>query len=176
MAVSTAVARRYADAYFALAREGKDIDGWGKALRRSAEVLGNDEVTAALSNPRLNNSERARITLDLLRDEPAHVRNLARLLVERGRLAALPFIVDRYQQLADRASGVFRAEVTTAVEPSAGVKKQIAEMLEKQLGTSVTTEVKADPSILGGLVIRIGDRVIDDSVRTHLQQLQAALA
>jgi F-type H+-transporting ATPase subunit delta len=78
--------------------------------------------------------------------------------------------------LTDKASGIVRAEVITAVPADAALNKQIRDSLSKHLGGDVQTTVRTDPSIIGGLVIRIGDRVIDDSLRTHLQQLQAALA
>lgn len=176
MAVSTGIARRYADAYFTLAREAGEIDPWGQDLGRVAEALTNSEVASALNNPRLPIADRSRIAMALLEGVPDHARNLARLLVERGRAAILPQVAEHYQRLADRASGVVRAEVITAVEVDDKLKQQIAKTLERKLGTSVETEVRQDPSILGGMVVRVGDRVIDDSVRTHLQQLQASLA
>ncbi len=69
-----------------------------------------------------------------------------------------------------------RAEVIAAIPVDDALEKRIRDSLRKQLGSDVETTVRTDPSIIGGLVIRIGDRVIDDSLRTHLQQLQAALA
>ena len=176
MPQSSAMARRYADAFFSLARDAGDIEAWGRDLRRAAEVLGNHEVAGALSNPRLNIADRTRLALELLEGVSDPTQNLVRLLLERRRIALLPQIVERYGRLADLASGIVRAEVTTAVDVDEGTKKEIARVLEEKLGTPVKTHVSRDPEILGGLVVRIGDRVIDDSVRTHLQQLQAALA
>jgi F-type H+-transporting ATPase subunit delta len=171
-----AIARRYAEAYFDLAREAGDIDGWGRDLARAAEILSDPQVFPVLRNPRLTAAERVSIALDVLQDVAEPTRNLARVLVERGRAELLPAVSEQYRRLADRASGVVRAEVTTAVEVDERTERQIARALEERLGASVKTEVRTDPSILGGMVVRIGDRVIDDSVRTHLQQLQASLA
>ena len=78
--------------------------------------------------------------------------------------------------LVDRASGVVRVEVITAIPTDKKLEKHIRDSLSEQLGSDVHTVVRTDPTIIGGLVIRIGDRVIDDSLRTHLQQLQASLA
>ena len=69
-----------------------------------------------------------------------------------------------------------RAEVTTAVPLDEKTEREISNALSERLGGSVQITLREDPAIIGGLVIRIGDRVLDDSVRTHLQQLQAALA
>lgn len=176
MPQSSTLARRYADAYFALARQAGDIEGWGRELGRVETVLGDDEVAAALANPRLGAAQRARLALDLLEGVSAPARNLARLLVERRRMGLLPGVREHYERLADRASGVIRAEVISAVELGDERRRELERVLERRLGASVKTEVRHDPSILGGLIIRLGDRVIDDSVRTHLQQLQASLA
>src|SRR5437588_8350383 len=79
--VSTSIARRYADAYFTLARDAGEIDAWGRDLSHVAEALTNAEVASALANPRLSIAERSRLAMDLLKGVPDHARNLARLLV-----------------------------------------------------------------------------------------------
>jgi F-type H+-transporting ATPase subunit delta len=84
-------------------------------------------------------------------------------------------ILSAYDELADRASGVIRAEILTAVPVDAQLQERIRRELSRRFGQSVRPTVRHDPSILGGLVVRVGDRVIDDSIRTHLQQLQTAL-
>ena len=176
MPQSSVVARRYAEAYFSLAREAGDIDGWGRELAAVAETLGRGEVLSALTNPRLSSAERSKLAMDLLDGVEVPARNLARLLVERRRASLLPLVLEHYRRLRDRASGVMRAEVTTAVTVDEATTSAITRALEEKFGTSVRTEVRTDPTILGGLVVRVGERVIDDSVRTHLQQLRAALA
>ena len=90
-------------------------------------------------------------------------------------MGVLAELLEAYDDLTDRDSGVIRAEVITAVPVDAELKKRITRLLGDKLGAAVQTEVHQDPDILGGLVIRIGDRVIDNSVRTRLQQLRTAL-
>jgi F-type H+-transporting ATPase subunit delta len=170
------LARRYAEAYFALAQEAGDSAGWRAQLAGVAEVLADPKVSEALANPKTSLTERVRMGLQLLDGVSAPARNLTRLLIERRRVGLAGEILAHYDDLADRASGVVRAEVTTAVPADAALEEKIRSSLSKQLGSDVQTIVRSDPMILGGLVIRIGDRVIDDSLRTHLQQLQAALA
>jgi F-type H+-transporting ATPase subunit delta len=175
MAVSEAVARRYAQAYFDLAQEAGAIDAWGRELERVDEALEDPEVSRALANPRLRGEQRSRLIEALLRGTMPQAANLVRLLLEHGRIAALPQVVAHYRRLADRASGVVRAEVVTAVPVDETLTARIKRALSERLGGAVETTVRQDPGILGGLVVRIGDRVIDASVRTRLQQLRAAL-
>ena len=170
------LARRYAEAYFALAQDANDVAGWREQLAGVAETLGDPAVSDALANPRTSLSERVRLGLQLLDGAAPQARNLARLLIERRRVAIVREILSHYDALSDKASGVVRVEVTTAVPADGALEQRIRDSLSKQLGSDVQTTVRTDPSIVGGLVIRIGDRVIDDSLRTHLQQLQAALA
>ena len=140
------------------------------------EALGDPAVSDALANPKTSLAERVRQGLQLLDGVSPEARNLARLLIERRRIGIVGEILAHYDALTDRASGIVRVEVTTAVQADAALEQRIRDSLSKQLGSDVQTTVRSDPSIVGGLVIRIGDRVIDDSLRTHLQQLQAALA
>ena len=175
MAVSAAIARRYAHAYFDLAQEAGALDAWGQELSRVADALSDPEVALALANPRLRGPQRVLLANALLEGTTPQAGNLVRLLLERGRIAALPEVVAEYRRLADRASGVVRAEVTAAVPVSDAEAASVRRTLAEKLGGDVETTLRQDPAILGGLVIRIGDRVIDGSVRTRLEQLRAAL-
>jgi F-type H+-transporting ATPase subunit delta len=176
MAAGDVVARRYAEAYFDLAREAGRIDAWRDDLARAVEMLENPTVAEALRNPRVHIRDRVRLMMDLLDGLQQPTRNLVRLLVERGRAGVLPTVLSRYQALADAASGLTRVEVVAAVPVDEALERRIAEVLGERLGGRVRTTVRQDPDILGGLVVRIGDRVIDTSLRTRLQQLRAALA
>jgi F-type H+-transporting ATPase subunit delta len=173
--MATAVARRYAAAFFAVAQADKAIDRRGDDLARAVETLSNQEVVAALRNPRLDVADRVRLALELIDGVGDNTKNLVRLLVEHGRIAVLPDVLSQYRVLADRASGVVRAQVTTAVAISAAARKRIADALRERFGAEVQVEHREDPRIIAGLVLRVGDRVIDNSIRTHLQQLQASL-
>lgn len=172
---SSAIARRYAAAYFAVARDDDAVDKRADDLARAAETLSNSEVVEALGNPRLDIGDRVKLALDLIDGVGEQARNLVRLLVERNRISALPGVLEQFRVLADRARGVVRAEVTTAIEANAALRKLVAEALRERFGADVQIEMRHDPSIIGGMVLRVGDRVIDNSLRTHLQQLQASL-
>ncbi|MGH7686977.1 MAG: F0F1 ATP synthase subunit delta [Candidatus Dormibacteria bacterium] len=176
MVRASPVARRYARAYFDLARDAHDIPGWRSELAAVTSTLSDPNVASALQNPRLPLAQRVRLGMSLLEGAATPGRNLARLLIERRRTQRAAEILSAYDELADRASGVLRAEVLTAVPVDAQLQERITLELSRRFGRSVRPTVRHDPSILGGLVVRVGDRVIDDSIRTHLQQLQAALA
>jgi F-type H+-transporting ATPase subunit delta len=173
--VASSIGRRYAQAYFDLAREEGKIPQWRKDLARAVETLSNREVAAALANPRLTRTERTRLALEMLAGGGEQARNLVRLLIERGRLGVLSDLVETYDRLSDRESGVVRADVTTAIAVDDDLTTRIGRTLSEKLGAAVQTEVHQDPTILGGLIIRIGDRVIDSSLRTRLAQLRTVL-
>jgi F-type H+-transporting ATPase subunit delta len=173
---SDVLARRYAEAYFQLATEAGTVERWGDDLARAVEMLEHPAVAEAMRNPRVSPADRVRLVMDLLDGLDQPVRNLVRLLIERGRSGILGAVLDHYRTLADAESGIIRVQVTAAVPIEHDLEQHITDTLGQRLGGRIQTTVRQDPSILGGLIIRIGDRVIDGSLRTRLQQLRAALA
>lgn len=176
MTRSDVVARRYAEAYFVLAQEAGDVQGWRDQLARAVAVLRTTEVAVALSHPALGLRRRAELAMALLEDAPPAVRNLVRLLVEHGRAGLAAAVLEHVDRLCDRASGVVRTEVVSAVPLDDDLRGRVEATLRERLGGRIETVLRTDPAILGGLIVRIGDRVIDASLRTRLQRLQAALA
>jgi F-type H+-transporting ATPase subunit delta len=176
MAVSDIIAERYAQAYFDVALADKAVEKRRQALATAVERLGVDQVQAVMANPKVEAAAKVAVADALLERVDDTARNLVRLLVERGRLNALARILEAFDRLSDARSGRVRAEVVSAVPLSAEQQRRIAAELARKLGGDVQTTVRQDPAVIGGLVIRIGDRVIDGSVRTRLRELQAALA
>ena len=176
MAVSDVIAERYAQAYFDVALRDGAVDKRRRALATAVERLGSDQVRSVMANPKVETAARVAVADSLLEGVDDTARNLVRLLVERGRLGVLARILDAYDRLADASSGRVRAEVISAVPLSAEQERRITAELAHKLGGEVQTTVRQDPAVIGGLVIRIGDRVIDGSVRTRLRELQATLA
>ena len=169
------IARRYAKAYFALAQEAGAIGAWREDLQHAVTALMADDVTEALSNPAVRRRSGEAID-QFLAGVSLPARNTVRLLIERGRQGLLGDVLTEYDRLADADSGVVRAEVITATPVGEATESVIQRTLRASLGADVQVSIRQDRSIIGGLVIHIGDRVIDNSVRTHLQQLQASLA
>jgi F-type H+-transporting ATPase subunit delta len=174
--VATAAARRYARAVFELAREEGQVEEWGRRLTSIAELFSNPEVAAVLQNPTIPTERREAFvaTTPHLFDQQA--TNLARLLIESGRVAEALGVEEEYERLADEAAGRVRATLTTAIELTTPDRERVARELSKQLEKDVRLQVVVDPRILGGLKLQYGDRVVDASVAARLQQLRRRLA
>jgi len=137
-------------------------------------VLSDPEVARALTNPTIATEQRMAIVSDLF--DGSEATNLAKLLIESDRVRDVGAIADEFQRLADEAAGRVRATVTTAVELSSNDRDRVAEELSKRLGREIHLDVLVDPAILGGLKLQYGDRLVDASVATRLQQLRRRLA
>jgi F-type H+-transporting ATPase subunit delta len=174
--VATAGARRYAKAVFELAEQEGKVDEWARRLARVRELFSDPEVAAVLTNPTIANERREGLvaTAPHLLDEEG--TNLARLLIETRRVHEAPAIEEEYQRLADVSAGRVRATVTTAIELERADRDRVAKELSARLGKDVQLTLVVDPRILGGLKLQYGDRVVDASVATRLQQLRRRLA
>ena len=174
--MATAAARRYGKAVFELAQQEGKLDEWARRLARVRELFSDPEVAAVLTNPTIATERREELvtTAPLLLDEEG--TNLARLLIETGRAGEATAIEDEYQRLADEAAGRVRATVTTAIELDHADRDRVGKELSARLGKEVQLTLVVDPRILGGLKLQYGDRVVDASVATRLQQLRRRLA
>jgi F-type H+-transporting ATPase subunit delta len=173
--VATAAARRYARAVFELATEEKRVDQWSAQLAALRDVMSDPQVAGVLANPTIPSEERMKLLSagDGLSQEAV---NLARLLVEGDRVREIDGVVEEFDALADEAAGRVRATVTTAVQLDQDDRDRVARELSARLGKEVSMTVVVDPRILGGLKLQYGDRLVDASVATRLQQLRRRLA
>ena len=174
--MATAAARRYAKAVFDLAEQEGQVDEWGHRLAQVREVMSDPEVAAVLTNPTIPSEQR----MELLSAAP-HVfdeeaTNLAKLLIESNRVGEVEAVEQEFQRLADEAAGRVRATVTTAIELTPHDRDRVAGELSKRLGKEIHLTMAVDPRILGGLKLQYGDRLVDASVATRLQQLRRRLA
>ena len=169
-------ARRYARAIFELALQDGEVDQWSRRLVKIRELFADPQVAAVLSNPTIATEHREALvaTAPHLIDEEA--TNLARLLIESGRIDEVQDIDDEFQRLADEAAGRVRATVTTAIELEAADRDRVTRELSKRLDKDVRLSVVVDPRILGGMKLQYGDRIVDASVATRLEQLRRRLA
>jgi F-type H+-transporting ATPase subunit delta len=169
-------AKRYAEAAYLIAREVGKEEEWSSGLRALAALFSDEQARALLENPRISLGEKFRIVEKALEDVEPQVLNLARLLLRRGRGSLAPQIQQAYQQILDEARGLFHAVVTTAVPLSRDDLKAVERRLREISGGDVVLETHVDESILGGLIVRIGDRLIDGSTRSKLLALRNQLA
>jgi F-type H+-transporting ATPase subunit delta len=172
--VATAAARRYARAIFELAHDESNVEAWGRRLAQVREALSDPEVARVLTNPTIAAEQRMALVSDLF--DGGEATNLAKLLIESDRVRDVEAIDEEFQHLADEAAGRVRATVTTAVELSSQDRDRVAEELSRRLGKEIHLDVLVDPGILGGLKLQYGDRLVDASVATRLQQLRRRLA
>jgi F-type H+-transporting ATPase subunit delta len=171
--VATAAAKRYARAVFELAVEERDIDEWTRRLEQLRDILSDKTVASVLTNPTIPAERRMELMSSTSLD--TETTNLVKLMIESNRIEEIDGIADEFERLADEAAGRVRATVITAVELGSEDSDRVASQLSKRLGKEVSMRVQVDPRILGGLKLQYGDRLIDASVATRLQQLRRRL-
>jgi F-type H+-transporting ATPase subunit delta len=169
-------ARRYAQAVFDIARERNELDRWQSDLEKIATLADDAELIALLENPKVRFEDKAKILAKGLGDINPLALNLVYLLVTRGRFGMVADIADEYQRLLYSYRGMEQAEVTTAVELDADERRKLEERLEAVVGKKVVLKSSVDPSVLGGIVARIGGKLLDGSTRSRLMALKKALA
>jgi F-type H+-transporting ATPase subunit delta len=174
--VATAATRRYAKAVFELAQQEGQVDDWGRRLSALRESMSDADVAAVLTNPTIATEERMALISAAPHVFDPEATNLAKLLIESSRVRDIGAIEEEFQRLADDAAGRVRATVTTAVELTPKDRDRVEEELSRRLGKEIRMHVVVDPRILGGLKLHYGDRLVDASVSTRLQQLRRRLA
>jgi F-type H+-transporting ATPase subunit delta len=174
MSQALTLARPYARAAFALARDGGRFAEWSNALGFAARVAADPQVALLLGHPKLSHAD----AVTLLSPEGADEtfgRYLA-LLADNRRLPLLPEIAGLYEDLRNEAERVVKAKVTSATALPAAELETIRAALKKRFGREVELESAVDESLIGGAVIDAGDVVIDGSLKGKLGRLQSALA
>jgi F-type H+-transporting ATPase subunit delta len=161
---------------FALAVEDNSYDAWAADLDRLAALLEVPLVQKALTSPAVPISQKLAVIAAEAPGLRAETNNLIRLLLHRERLELLPEIAASYHELLNRARGISVAHVITAVPLDEASRAQLASRLERYVGQKVEMQTSVDPSIIGGVVVRVGDTLLDGSVRGRLEALRRRLA
>ncbi len=174
MSQALTLARPYARAAFAIARDTNALPAWSDALAFAACVAADPAVAALLGNPGLTQADAT--TLLAPDGADALFGNFLGLLFENRRLSLLPEITGQFDELRFEAERVVKAKVTSAVALPAAELATIKAALAKRFGREVEVETAVDESLIGGAVIDAGDVVIDGSLKGKLGRLQAALA
>jgi F-type H+-transporting ATPase subunit delta len=169
-------ARRYAQAVFDIAREKKELDRWQSDLGKIAGLGRNATVMAIVENPKVRFEDKAKLLAERLKDINPLALNLVSLLASRGRLGMIGDIAGEYRRLLDSYHGIERAEVTTAVTLDDKDKQKLAERLGAVVGKKVVLEAKVDKSLIGGMVARVGGKLLDGSVISQLAAMKKTLA
>lgn len=175
MARTMGSARRYAEAAFEVATEAKAVERWHDDLERAAAIVSDEELSRLLENPAIPYDERRQSLERALGDAADGVRNLALLLLQRRRLGLLPAVAEHFHRLVNARDGVVEGTVTSAAPLQPDDEQQLRARLEPLAGGRLQLRYEVDPSLLGGVVVRLGDRLLDGSVRGRLERLRGRL-
>ena len=167
--------KRYAQAAFGLAMEKDELDSWRDGLRRIAELSTDADLMGLLENPKLSFAVKKQLLRGRLSEVNPLALNLASLLVSRGILEIAGDISREYDHLLDAHRGIEHAEVLTALPLDEEDKKRLSSKLGKIVGREIIVDARVDPSVIGGFKARIGDMLIDGSLRNKMEALRESL-
>lgn len=177
MSEANTVARPYAQAAFDEARRLGDLKGWSAALEILAESLSNSEVRAVVSNPRVDKGKVEELVMALCGNQlSAQQRNFIRILMDHHRLDVATEILVMYEALRAEAEKFAEVTVASAFELSDAQQQKIAAALKARMQREIRLSCKVDKTLLGGVVIRAEDKVIDGSVLARLGEMANAMA
>jgi F-type H+-transporting ATPase subunit delta len=171
------VAKRYAQATFDIARESGTEQQWLEDLTTLANAASDPSLGGYFTSPNVGEQAKIDALGQILPGAGQQLaRNLASMLIQRRRFDVLPELLEVYRDLLLQAQGIAIADVTTAVELTPAEQQSVQAQLSKAVGQQIEMRLRVDPSLVGGLVARIGDWLIDGSVESQLRNLRASLA
>lgn len=170
------LARPYAEAAFKRAKETGNSGVWADALQFLSAVVLDSNMAAIVNNPRIDRDKILQLLLDICQDQiNDEVKNLLKLLMENGKLKLLPNISALYEEYKANDEGYVNVDLYSAYALTKAEQHKYVAMLEKQLSKKVNATVSVDKSLIGGILARAGDKVIDGSVSGQLHQLAKRL-
>jgi F-type H+-transporting ATPase subunit delta len=172
------ISKRYAKALLSIGKEDGNYAEYGRQLADfSALFAESGELVSVLSNPQFDLDDRRKVLAAIIDKMglTGIVKNFLNLMLDKGRIALVPEVLEVYQGLTDDLAGLKRAEVTSAASLEDEEVARIKAVLAEVVGGQVELDVKVDQSLIGGLVARIGDLVFDGSVKTQLMGLKESL-
>lgn len=171
------IARNYAEALLALANKAGDLDGWGGLIAGLADAMQRDSrLTNFLAAPQISAADKNRIVEKAFSGKiPRPMLRFVQKLIDNRRQMLLPDVATEYAALVDQRAGRVHARVTVARDTSEAERTRIAQQLSERLGKTVVPHVMVNPDILGGVIVRVGDTVMDGSVRRKLAALRGRL-
>ncbi len=177
MSNAITIARPYAQAAFEVAQKQNELKGWSSLLNGLAETMLNVEVQAVVSNPKVSIAQISQLMESFVGKEAGvQQRNFVRVLAENKRLPVLPEIAELFEALKAEAEKTVNVVVESAFELSAAQQDRIVSSLKKRMGREIKLAYNVNKDLLGGVVIRAGDKVIDGSALTRLAEMANALA
>ena len=175
MARRDTAARRYAEAAFEIGRAEGTLDRWEADLLRLRDALQQPELRALAEHPAVPFSDKERVLRRAVTGVSQEAINLVLLMVRRGRPRAVPRMTEHFANLLRRERGVSLAEVRTALPLDDSQRDAVTARLQELTGDEIEINEVVDESLIGGITVRIGDRLYDASVRSRLERLRARL-
>jgi len=176
MAELLTLARPYAEAAFKRAKETATIQEWAEALKFLSVLAEDRDLLTIVDNPRVGKDNIARLLLDICQDNiSTEAKNLVRLLIANGKLSLLPKISALYEEHRAEDEGYVNVDLFSAYPLTKAEQNKYSAMLEKQLHKKVNAVVTVDKALLGGILAKAGDKVIDGSIRGQIHQLAKRL-
>ena len=176
MAEPITIARPYAEAVFKLASENNALAAWADAIANIDGVVADSRVQACISDPKVSAQQLEGLVLGVVGDKlTGDARNFVQVLVQNNRLDLMPLIRTHFEALKREKEGVLEAKIISALAMNDAQVKQLVAQLEAKYQRKVTAQVETDASLIGGVKIVVGDKVIDATVRGKLDAMAAAL-
>ncbi len=172
----TTIARPYAKAVYDTAHETGTLDLWSDALANLANVVSDSQMSKLLDDPESGKNQKGELIIQILGDKlNEQQQNLVKLMAENGRLKLMPDVVEQFEVARAKAENKIEAEVISAFELSAKQTGELVNTLKNKLGCEVTLTTTIDESLIGGVIIKAGDTIIDASMKSQLDSLALSL-
>ena len=168
-------ARPYAKAAFLTAVEESSYDMWDEKLKLLEQIVKDPRVVLSIKSPALTKLDKAQLIIDICGDLPAEVSNFIKMMAENGRLLLVPYITELFDQYRTDAGGVVRADVISAVPLDKSELDRLRAALVKRFDKDVKITSALDESLLSGALIKVGDIVIDGSLKGRIEKLSQSI-
>ena len=172
----TTAARPYANAVYDLAKESGSLESWSDALTNLSAIVADEEMKKLLSSPEMGSQQKSDLIIQIMGDKlTEQQQNLVKLMAENGRLMSMSYVLDQFEVARAKAENKIDAEVVSAFELTAEQTEELANTLKNKLGCEITLTTSIDESLIGGVVIKAGDTIIDASMKSQLDSLALSL-
>jgi F-type H+-transporting ATPase subunit delta len=176
MSEFTTAARPYANAVYDIAQETKTLGIWGDALTNLAVLISDAQMSKLLDNPELGKAQKGELIIQILGDKlTEQQKSLVKLMAENSRLKLMPAVREQFEVARAKAENKVDAQVVSAFELTAKQTSDLVNTLKNKLGCEITLTTSIDESLIGGVIIKAGDTIIDASMKSQLESLALSL-
>ena len=176
MAETATIARPYAEALFRVASDAGNLGAWSELVSEMGQIAANPDMKALADDPNVPGNKLAELFLSVVKS-PVNdeARRFVNLLVENNRLTVMPEVAEQFHALKNAREGSSDVEITSAFPLDGQPLSDLIAALERKFGRKLHAKVAVDPSLIGGVSVKVGDEVLDTSVRARLAAMQTAL-